>query len=461
MTDDPARQRLVAATDAWRAAPDDLAARTRLARVLARTPRLAGRAHQEPIAAMIRDPRIDPAQFECAGWHAIAAPSLDLDDTGFARWLEDNDLAIALLEEAQVVSTVAERLLSHIRRWLLLTGRTSDFPRATAALIRQAQINGGAWPFAADERAALADQPGFAASYVPPPPSEASRIDHADPVTRAVAAQYSSWPYPVWQRMNALPGPSLAAILRARGGDVPPLPPHPDILVAGCGTGREALTLARIAPEGQVAAIELSEASLAIARDRCAGQPNLRLLRHDLHAVADLGQRFDHVSCSGVLHHLANPEAGWAALVNVLAPNGTMRIALYSRLARANVLAVRQSLGDQAATDDAVREARRQLIAAPVAGITSSRDFFSVAGARDLLFHAHEDCFDLPRIARALDTLDLRLLGLDMPTPDAAADYRAAAPHDPLQRDLAALHAWETRNPTAFASMYRLTVARR
>lgn len=460
---DPARQRLTAATDAWRAAPDDLVARTRLARMLGRMPELAGPKHRDPIAAMIRDPQIDPAQFEQAGWRALAAPSTDYRDADAAQWLETSDLAIALLEEAQVAVAGAEQFLSEIRRWLLLSGRYPHVPRATAALVRQAKINGGAWPFDAHERAALDAHPNFAPAYLPPPP-DGTPGDYAAPVTQAVAAQYSHWPYPVWQRTNALPGRALTAIVRASGDDAPSLPPRPNILVAGCGTGQEALTLARIAPEGRVTAIDLSDAALAVARDQCAGQANLDFLRHDLHAVADLDQRFDHISCAGVLHHLPDPEAGWAALVNVLAVNGTMRVALYSRIARLRVIAARQRIGglaDQPVTDDVIREARRKLIAAPVAGITNSRDFFSTAGVRDLLFHAHEDAFDIPRIARALDALDLRLLRFDLPTPEDAADYRAAAPHDPLQRDLTALQAWETRHPTAFAGMYRMILARR
>ncbi len=463
MTDTPSVKRLAAATSAWRAAADDAAVRTRLAVQLSRRPDLADASHLPAIAAMIRDPEIDPAQFERAGWVALGPALPDpADPQAAALWLDRHDLAIALIEETQVADAAAERVLSAVRRWLLLDRKTGAFPRLAAALVRQAAINGGAWPFDAEERAALPATPDFLAAYLPAPP-DAAGADFDAPVTRAVAAQYGRWPYPVWQRANAVTLRSLAETLRACGSDAPVLPDRPNILVAGCGTGREAMTLARLAPDATVTAIELSDTSLTVARARCAGQANLHLLRHDLHAVAELGQRFDYIVCSGVLHHLPDPEAGWAALVGVLAPRGAMQVALYSRIARLPVAAARMRLGAlmrEPVSDDLIRAARRQLIAAPVPSVTDSRDFFSTAGVHDLLFHVHEDCFDVPRIERAIDALGLKLLRFGLPTPEDAARYRELAPHDPLHRDVAAWHAYEMGHPSTFAGMYRMTLTR-
>jgi SAM-dependent methyltransferase len=463
MTDTPSVKRLAAAASAWRASPDNAAARTRLAALLWRRPDLADASHLPAVASMVRDPGIDPAQFERAGWVALGPALPDpADPQAAALWLNRNDLAIALVEETQVADAAAERLLSAVRRWLLLERKTGAFPRIAAALVRQAAINGGAWPFDAEEHAVLAEEPDFLAAYLPEPP-DAAGADFAAPVTRAVAAQYGRWPYPVWQRANAVALRSLGESLRACGPDAPILPDRPNILVAGCGTGREAMSIARLAPDATVTAIELSDTSLAVARARCAGQANLRLLRHDLHGVAELGQRFDYIVCSGVLHHLPDPEAGWAALVGVLESSGAMQVALYSRIARLPVTAARMRLGalmHEPVSDDLIREARRKLITASVPGVTDSRDFFSTAGVHDLLFHVHEDCFDVPRIAQAIDALGLKLLRFGLPTPEDAARYRELAPHDPLHRDVAAWLAYEMRNPSTFAGMYKMTLTR-
>ena len=249
MSDTPSVKRLATAASAWRAAPDDAAACTRLAALLWRRPDLADASHVPAIASMVRDPRIDPAQFERAGWVALGQALPDpADPRAAALWLERHDFAIALIEETQVADAAAERVLSAVRRWLLLERKTGAFPRLAAALLRQAAINGGAWPFDAEERAALAAAPGFLAAYLPAPPGT-MEVDFAAPVTRAVATQYARWPYPVWQRANAVALRSLGESLRACGPHAPILPDRPNILVAGCGTGREALSVARMAPD--------------------------------------------------------------------------------------------------------------------------------------------------------------------------------------------------------------------
>jgi hypothetical protein len=60
---------------------------------------------------------------------------------------------------------------------------------------------------------------------------------------------------------------------------------------------------------------------------------------------------------------------------------------------------------------------------------------------------------------RAIDALGLKLLRFGLPTPEDAAQYRELAPHDPLHRDFAAWQAYEIRNPSTFAAMYKMTLA--
>ena len=43
---------------------------------------------------------------------------------------------------------------------------------------------------------------------------------------------------------------------------------------------------------------------------------------------------FDLIECSGVLHHLDDPQEGLRHLSGRLATNGVMKVALYSALAR-------------------------------------------------------------------------------------------------------------------------------
>ncbi len=56
---------------------------------------------------------------------------------------------------------------------------------------------------------------------------------------------------------------------------------------------------------------------------------NLHLHQLSLLDVATLGQQFDLVISTGVLHHLPSPDAGLCALKSVLLPHGVMSIMVY------------------------------------------------------------------------------------------------------------------------------------
>ena len=91
----------------------------------------------------------------------------------------------------------------------------------------------------------------------------------------------------------------------------------------------------------RVLAIDLSLASLSYAKRKTdeAGLRNIEYGQADILRLGALGRRFDMVDCGGVLHHLGDPLAGWTVLRSLLHPGGVMRIALYSELARRNIVA--------------------------------------------------------------------------------------------------------------------------
>ena len=84
-------------------------------------------------------------------------------------------------------------------------------------------------------------------------------------------------------------------------------------------------------PDCAVLGIDLSETSLAHSnrlRDR-HGLTNLELRQMSLLDIGQLNCSFDLILCTGVLHHLPNPDAGLKALADVLDPSGSMAIMLY------------------------------------------------------------------------------------------------------------------------------------
>src|SRR5580698_8846012 len=110
------------------------------------------------------------------------------------------------------------------------------------------------------------------------------------------------------------------------------------ILVAGCGTSQAAKHALRW-PAATVTGIDCSATS--VLRTEQLKQKydlkNLEVHRFPLERVSDLGMSFDQIVCTGVLHHLANPDAGLSALRNVLKPDGAVHLMVYAPYGRAGI----------------------------------------------------------------------------------------------------------------------------
>jgi SAM-dependent methyltransferase len=99
-------------------------------------------------------------------------------------------------------------------------------------------------------------------------------------------------------------------------------------LDAGCGKGR--YTVFTADHVAHLVALDASDAVRVAARV-LATKPNTLVVRSDLRGAPFADGAFDLVTCLGVLHHLAEPEAGFRALTRLVAPNGLLFIYLYSR----------------------------------------------------------------------------------------------------------------------------------
>ena len=276
--------------------------------------------------------------------------------------------------------------------------------------------------------------------------------DADDSVSAAVRAQYEANPYPRWRAPPAPGRASVRELLRSISG----APDDPaEVLIAGCGTGYEPIDLARTDPSLAITALDLSRASLAYGQRMAGplGASNVRFVQGDILEVERLGKTFDLVSSTGVLHHMARPAQGLAALAGVLKPGGVLRIALYSERARAWVSEAHRVIAAQGwdATAEGIRAFRAHVFAlpaeAPLARLRESDDFYTLSGCRDLCFHAHEHWYRLPRIGEML-----REAGLELTRFDAPPEARALFHGDPL--DLDAWDALEADHPFLFAGMY-------
>ncbi|WP_334127769.1 methyltransferase domain-containing protein [Sneathiella sp.] len=290
-----------------------------------------------------------------------------------------------------------------------------------------------------------------------------SRSD--DATSRAVAAQYEASPYPRWRGLRSGGRRPLGALLSEffPGTPFAPLPARPAVLVAGAGTGRHALRTGRRIEGAQVTAIDLSRAALAYGARQAEelGIQNVSFARADLVRLPETLGRFDLIEVCGVLHHMADPEAAWRGLLRHLAPNGVMKVALYSELARQDVVAARAWIGRDPGTLtlDEMRRLREELLKLPddhpARGVTRELDFYSLSGCRDLVFHASEQRFDMARLQAAIRDLGLEFLGFEFVDPKVMAAYRARHPGDPAGRNLKNWAAIEAENPQLFRGMYQ------
>lgn len=110
------------------------------------------------------------------------------------------------------------------------------------------------------------------------------------------------------------------------------------ILVAGCGTSQAARVALR-EPDSRVVAIDISATSLNHLR---ALQQKYKLKNLEIHQlsvlyVSSLKLAFDQITCTGVLHHLLDPDEGLRCLYEVLKPGGAMQIMVYANYGRAGI----------------------------------------------------------------------------------------------------------------------------
>ena len=294
----------------------------------------------------------------------------------------------------------------------------------------------------------------------------------ADDVSQAVRAQYEANPYPRWSNLGEIPEQSVAemkqrffAAMPAKAATCTVPEENQQILVAGCGTGMQAMNVAYSHPTAQVVNIDLSRASMGYAIRKMtevgALEDRIQFFHGDLQEVEVLEKTFDIVESVGVLHHMADPMTGWSALTRVLRPGGLMRIGLYSRAARKEIIEFREAWqaeghGLDNMTHQQLQQARQQLmIEGKSKPFERTIDFFSASECRDLLFHVQEHQFTIPQIKAALDELGLEFLCFIAQDMRIFNMFREVHGESASLYDLGAWEAVEEAFPRCFIAMYQ------
>jgi SAM-dependent methyltransferase len=188
-----------------------------------------------------------------------------------------------------------------------------------------------------------------------------------------------------------------------------------EILVAGCGTSQAARYALR-EPNAHVTAIDISETSLRHTRDlqRKYGLRNLDLHRLAIEQVEELGKTFEQIVCTGVLHHLSDPDIGLRSLRGVLAPDGAINLMVYATYGRAGIYMIREycRLLGIGATKAGLQDldATIQGLSSdhPITGVSKrAKDFRNPDALADALLHPQDRAYTVPELYAWLERCSL------------------------------------------------------
>jgi SAM-dependent methyltransferase len=178
------------------------------------------------------------------------------------------------------------------------------------------------------------------------------------------------------------------------------------IFVAGCGTSQAARYALRW-PRAKVTGIDVSATSIEQTEQlkRKHRLDNLEVIQLPVERAAELGRSFDYVVCTGVLHHLADPDAGLRALHDVLEPDGAMHMMVYAPYGRAGVYLLQdycRRLGIGTSSQE-IKHLAASLKALPpdhplIPLLRNAPDFRTEAALADALLHPQDRAYSVPQL---------------------------------------------------------------
>ncbi len=155
-----------------------------------------------------------------------------------------------------------------------------------------------------------------------------------------------------------------------------------------------------------------------------------------------------------------DPMIGWKTLTNCLNPGGLIRIGLYSETARQHIVRMRKTneRNQVGSSKTEIRTFRDMVSSSKMEDhtrIVQSPDFFSMSTLRDLVFHVQEHQFTIPQIRVCLRELGLEFCGFELGNEPLGRKFKFEFSDEEDFYDLEKWHAFEDKNPTAFAGMYQ------
>jgi SAM-dependent methyltransferase len=179
-----------------------------------------------------------------------------------------------------------------------------------------------------------------------------------------------------------------------------------EVLVAGCGASQAAKHALR-QTSSQVVGIDISSTCVRHT-EALKSKYHLNSLQvHQLpiERVGELGRHFDKIVCTGVLHHLPDPDQGLRALRDTLAPDGVLHLMVYAPYGRAGIYLLQEycrRLG-VGHTDQEIQNLAVTLTALPLNHplarlLGEAPDFQRKDALADALLNPQDRAFSVPQL---------------------------------------------------------------
>ena len=188
------------------------------------------------------------------------------------------------------------------------------------------------------------------------------------------------------------------------------------ILIAGCGTSQAAKHAIRN-PNARVTGIDFSSKSISFTEKlkKKYDLDNLKVVKLSIENVKELEMSFDRIVCTGVLHHLPDPDAGLKALREVLNPDGAMHLMVYAPYGRTGIYMMQdfcRLLGIKA-DDEGIRNLIRSIKGLPPGHpletlIRNAPDFQYEEALADALLNPMDRAYTVPQLFEFINNAGLK-----------------------------------------------------
>tara|TARA_E500000178_G_scaffold352801_1_gene417058 strand:+ start:2797 stop:4887 length:2091 start_codon:yes stop_codon:yes gene_type:complete len=290
-----------------------------------------------------------------------------------------------------------------------------------------------------------------------------------DETSKLVEAQYSDSPYPRWSYIPKNDELTLDFFIKTKNlklaKTIENLQNPPEILIAGCGTGVQSISVAQQFPRSNVLALDLSKSSLAYAlrKTKELGISNINYVHGDILDLHKINKKFDVIHCTGVLHHMRSPSQGLECLIETLKEDGLMKLGLYSNIARTEINKVQNLIKKNKIpfTNNSIHSFRQNMINDNhilINEFNTSIDFFSLSGFRDLYFNIQETQYNIPEIKKIINNYNLNFCGFEFQHNLHDVAFKEMFPDTNSEQILENWDVYEKHNKNTFFNMYQFWI---